>query len=146
MTSTDAKIQLNWNDRSPIPLINIYASSTEEADYYVAYVQGNIATWVATGQDLIAAGAVGAAGALAPGSLQPPAQPAAAPPAAPNVWQAAPAAPPAAFAAAVPAPAGQTCQHGARTYKEGQGNNGPWKGWFCPTPKGAPDKCKTVYV
>lgn len=45
-----------------------------------------------------------------------------------------------------PGPANATtCIHGQRKRVTGQGDNGPWAGWFCPTPKGAPDKCKTVY-
>lgn len=42
--------------------------------------------------------------------------------------------------------AGNTCKHGAMTYKTGTSSKGAWQGWMCPTPKGAPDKCDTIWV
>jgi len=41
---------------------------------------------------------------------------------------------------------GQPCKHGAMVFKSGTSTKGPWKGWMCPTPKGAPDKCDTVWI
>lgn len=42
---------------------------------------------------------------------------------------------------------GQTCLHGKRTAIQGTGKNGStYKGYFCASPKGALDKCKTIYV
>lgn len=41
---------------------------------------------------------------------------------------------------------GNTCKHGAMTYREGVGAKGPWKGWMCAAPKGATDKCQTIWV
>jgi len=38
------------------------------------------------------------------------------------------------------------CKHGAMTFRSGVGQKGPWKGWMCAAPKGAPDKCDTVWV
>ena len=49
-------------------------------------------------------------------------------------------------AAAAPAEGGNTCKHGPMKYREGVGDKGPWKGYFCQAPKGATDKCKNVYV
>lgn len=51
-------------------------------------------------------------------------------------------------ATAVSAPAGEVnnCKHGAMSFKSGQSSKGPWKGWFCNTPKGATDKCDTVWI
>jgi len=41
----------------------------------------------------------------------------------------------------------QTCLHGKRTAIQGIGKNGStYKGYFCASPKGALDKCKTIYV
>lgn len=40
---------------------------------------------------------------------------------------------------------GQMCKHGAMVYRSGNGNNGAWQGYFCPTQKGDPDKCKPRY-
>lgn len=42
--------------------------------------------------------------------------------------------------------AGNTCKHGAMAYKTGTSSKGTWQGWMCPTPKGAPDKCDTIWV
>ena len=39
-----------------------------------------------------------------------------------------------------------TCKHGEMNYRTGQGAKGPWKGWMCNAPKGAADKCDTVWV
>ena len=50
--------------------------------------------------------------------------------------------------AAAPAPAasGNTCRHGAMTLRSGVGQKGPWSGYMCAAPKGAPDKCDTIWV
>lgn len=50
--------------------------------------------------------------------------------------------------AAGPVGAGNTCKHGAMTYREGVGAKGPWKGWMCAAPKGTPQelKCATIWV
>jgi hypothetical protein len=46
---------------------------------------------------------------------------------------------------ASPAPTGgHSCAHGAMVYKEGVSAKGPWKGYMCPAPKGAP-KCQTIW-
>ena len=42
---------------------------------------------------------------------------------------------------------GRACAHGKMTAIQGMGKDGkPYKGYFCPTPKGAFDKCKNQYV
>ena len=42
---------------------------------------------------------------------------------------------------------GRNCPHGKMTAIQGMGKDGkPYKGWFCPAPKGAFDKCKNQYV
>ena len=49
--------------------------------------------------------------------------------------------------AAAPAPVGApSCRHGQMSYKEGVSAKGPWKGYMCPAPKGATDKCKTIWA
>ena len=50
--------------------------------------------------------------------------------------------------AAAPAPAAgsRTCKHGEMTYRTGNGAKGPWRGYFCPTPKGTPDQCSPQFV
>lgn len=54
-------------------------------------------------------------------------------------------------AVAAPAPASapagtNSCRHGAMSYREGVGAKGPWKGYMCAAPKGATDKCATIWV
>ena len=57
-----------------------------------------------------------------------------------NPW---PATPPAFAAAAAAAP---NCAHGPRTGRSGTGAKGPWKAWFCNTPKGTPDQCEAIFL
>ena len=45
-----------------------------------------------------------------------------------------------------PQPAGNTCRHGVMTLRSGVGQKGPWSGYMCAAPKGAPDKCDTIWV
>lgn len=42
--------------------------------------------------------------------------------------------------------ASQRCSHGEMTPRTGSGAKGPWRGWFCPTPKGTPDQCKAIFI
>jgi len=56
--------------------------------------------------------------------------------------------PPPAFAQqAAPAagPVAPVCQHGPMTYREGTSARGPWKAYFCPTPKGTPGQCPAQF-
>ena len=48
---------------------------------------------------------------------------------------------------AAPAQTGaNSCKHGTMSYREGVGAKGPWKGYMCAAPKGATDKCPTIWV
>jgi hypothetical protein len=47
--------------------------------------------------------------------------------------------------AAAPA-AGKSCVHGAMVYREGTSAKGPWKAWFCGTPKGTPGQCSPEFI
>ena len=49
-------------------------------------------------------------------------------------------------AVAAPAEGGHVCKHGQMSYREGTGAKGPWKGYMCAAPKGATDKCQTIWV
>jgi len=49
-------------------------------------------------------------------------------------------------AAPATAVSGNTCRHGAMAFREGTSAKGPWKGYMCAAPKGAPDKCDTIWV
>jgi hypothetical protein len=44
------------------------------------------------------------------------------------------------------APVSRTCTHGVMTPRTGSGAKGPWKGYFCPSPKGTPDQCSPIFV
>ena len=61
----------------------------------------------------------------------------------------APVAPPVAAAPAGfagPGTAQKNCVHGLMTKRTGEGQWGPYKAFYCPTPKGTADQCKPVYV
>ena len=50
-------------------------------------------------------------------------------------------------AAAAPSLGGKACPHGKMTAIQGTGKDGKtYRGYFCPAPKGAFDKCKNEYV
>ena len=38
------------------------------------------------------------------------------------------------------------CRHGVMAFREGTSSKGPWKGYMCAAPKGATDKCDTIWV
>lgn len=39
----------------------------------------------------------------------------------------------------------KTCAHGVRVFKSGTNSRGAWKGWMCPQPKNASDKCDPIW-
>jgi len=42
---------------------------------------------------------------------------------------------------------GKSCAHGRMTAKQGTGKDGKtWRGYMCPAPQGATDKCKNIYI
>lgn len=45
-----------------------------------------------------------------------------------------------------PAPGTKMCKHGQMSFRSGTGAKGPWSGYMCAAPKGAPDKCETIWV
>jgi hypothetical protein len=48
--------------------------------------------------------------------------------------------------APVASASGNVCKHGPMTLRSGVGQKGPWSGYMCAAPKGAPDKCDTIWV
>ena len=44
------------------------------------------------------------------------------------------------------APGSKACKHGPMAFKTGTSARGPWQGYMCNAPKGAPDKCETIWV
>jgi hypothetical protein len=49
-------------------------------------------------------------------------------------------------AAPVEQPGAKACKHGAMAFKTGTSARGPWQGYMCSAPKGALDKCETIWV
>ena len=45
-----------------------------------------------------------------------------------------------------PADGAKSCKHGEMKLRTGSSAKGPWKGWMCAAPKGATDKCDTVWI
>ena len=122
------KFQVNYK-LADGTLINIYAANVRELEAGLADISMNALNIIATGKDL--------------------SQGTPAPAAAPTIASIAhqfKEAPVTAPVTSAPAPAGNTCKHGAMSFKSGVSSKGPWQGWMCPSPKGAPDKCDTIWV
>ena len=49
-------------------------------------------------------------------------------------------------AAPVEQPGAKMCKHGQMAFKTGTSARGPWQGYMCAAPKGALDKCETIWV
>jgi hypothetical protein len=49
-------------------------------------------------------------------------------------------------AAPVEQPGAKQCKHGQMAFKTGTSARGPWQGYMCAAPKGALDKCETIWV
>ena len=43
-------------------------------------------------------------------------------------------------------PGTKTCKHGQMAFKTGTSARGAWQGYMCAAPKGALDKCETIWV
>lgn len=108
-------------------LVNIYADTSAEFEAQLGNVQDMAALIHSVSQSLGSAG---------PGRSFPSRS---------GYSKPAPAAPATAAPAVVE---GQTptCKHGNMTFREGVSAKGPWKGWMCPAPKGATDKCDPIFV
>jgi hypothetical protein len=126
MATEGTKFQINYklNDGT---LINLYAASVQELEAGLADLAMNAANIRTTGAELT-------------GYIAPPA-------AAPTVASVAAAfgGTPVAAPAAAPA-GGNTCRHGVMALREGTSARGPWKGYMCAAPKGATDKCDTIWI
>jgi len=122
MATEGTKFQVNYK----LPdgtLINLYAASVTELESGLADLAMNALNIKATGVELGASAAA---------------------PAAPTVASVA-----AAFNATPVAPASdgaQTCRHGVMALRTGTSARGPWTGYMCAAPKGATDKCETIWV
>jgi hypothetical protein len=123
------KYQINYK-LSDGTLINLYATDVRELESGLADL-GMVASLIkSTGAEL------GGGSALATAVA--------------NVVQAFPnsttVAPSQQFNTPPPAEGGKQCKHGAMSYKTGTSAKGPWQGWMCASPKGATDKCDTIWV
>ena len=122
MATEGTKFQINYklNDGT---LINLYAASVQELEAGLADLAMNAMNIRATGLELT--------GGAAPA------------PTVAAVAQAFNATP----VAAPSAPGGtNSCRHGVMAFREGTSAKGPWKGYMCAAPKGATDKCDTIWV
>ena len=121
MATEGTKFQINYklNDGT---LINLYAATIQELESGLADLAMNAMNIRATGAELGGTPAPSVA-AVAQQFNATPVQ-------------------------AAPAPAGgaNSCRHGAMTLRSGVGQKGPWSGYMCAAPKGAPDKCDTIWV
>jgi hypothetical protein len=108
-------------------LINLYATSVTELESGLADLAMNALNIRATGNELTGGSA-----------------PVAAP--APTVAAVAAAFNATPVAAAAPAGGEQQCRHGVMALRTGTSARGPWKGYMCAAPKGATDKCDTIWI
>jgi hypothetical protein len=124
MATEGTKFQINYKLHDGT-LINLYAATVQELETGLADIAMNAANIRATGSELS-------------GGVQAPAPTVAA------VAQAFNATPVA--AAPVQSGGANSCKHGAMSLRSGVGQKGPWSGYMCAAPKGAPDKCDTIWV
>ena len=125
MATEGTKFQINYklNDGT---LINLYAATVQELESGLADLAMNAMNIRATGLEL-SGGQAAPAPTVAAVAQQFNATPVAQQPIAPTGG-------------------GNTCKHGVMTLRSGVGQKGPWSGYMCAAPKGAPDKCDTIWV
>ena len=122
MATEGTKYQINYklNDGT---LINLYAASVTELESGLADLAMNAMNIRATGAELSGGAPAPTVAVVAQSFNATPVQ-----------------------AAPAPSGSGNTCRHGAMTLRSGVGQKGPWSGYMCAAPKGAPDKCDTIWV
>jgi len=121
------KFQINYK-LSDGTLINLYAANVTELESGLADLAMNSLNIRATGMDLTQGGQQIAALAPAPTVA-----------AVAAAFNATPVAAPAADGS-------QSCRHGVMNLRTGTSARGPWKGYMCAAPKGATDKCETIWI
>jgi len=130
MATEGTKYQVNYK-LADGTLINLYAADVKELETGLTDLS-MVATLIAsTSYDLAKRSAFDSA----PGG-----------PAAPTVAAVAQSFNATPVAATAPAGGANSCRHGAMTLRSGVGQKGPWSGYMCAAPKGAPDKCDTIWV
>jgi hypothetical protein len=123
MATEGTKFQVNYK-LSDGTLINLYAATVGELEAGLADLAMNALNIKATGVEL---GASTAAPAPTVASVA-------------ASFNATP------VAAAPSADGTQTCRHGVMALRSGTSARGPWNGYMCAAPKGATDKCETIWV
>ena len=119
------KFQVNYK-LADGTLINLYAASVTELESGLADLAMNALNIRATGNELS-------------GGSAPVAAPAPTVAAVAAAFNATPVAAPAADGS-------QSCRHGVMALRTGTSARGPWKGYMCAAPKGATDKCETIWI
>ena len=123
MATEGTKYQINYklNDGT---LINLYAATVQELESGLADLAMNAANIRVTGSELSGGAPAPTVAAVA------------------QQFNATP------VATSTPAPtgSGNICRHGTMSLRSGVGQKGPWSGYMCAAPKGAPDKCDTIWV
>ena len=122
MATEGTKFQINYK-LADGTLINLYAGTVTELESGLADLAMNAMNIRATGLEL--------SGGQAPA------------PTVASVAQSFNATP---VAAPAPSGGGNACKHGQMSLRSGVGQKGPWSGYMCAAPKGAPDKCDTIWV
>ena len=136
MATEGTKFQINYklNDGT---LINLYASDVKELETGLADL-GMIASLIRTVGNDLHGGATSLTTTLVDAGVRPSVAAVA------HAFNATPVQ--ATAPAAAPAGGGNTCRHGVMALREGTSARGPWKGYMCAAPKGATDKCDTIWV
>lgn len=129
MATEGTKYQINFKTHKDGTLINIYADTVRELETQItdismiaALIKSTEAELYTGPQSAPAAPTVASVAAAFGGT-----------PVAPAVTQ-------------IPSQNSNTCRHGVMAYREGVSAKGPWKGYMCAAPKGATDKCDTIWV
>jgi len=124
----NTKFQINYK-LSDGTLINLYASDVKDLETGLNDL-GMVATLIkATGADL----GGGNATAVAVQNIQ-------------AAFNATPVHPLDDRANPAAQPGAKACKHGQMAFKTGTSARGPWQGYMCAAPKGALDKCETIWV
>jgi hypothetical protein len=122
----NTKFQVNFKLHDGT-LINLYATSATELEAGLADISMNAANIYTTGLELN--------GKLAQPVATPTVKSIA------ESFNATPVAAPAVVEGQAP-----SCKHGVMSFRTGTSARGPWKGWMCAAPKGATDKCSTIWA
>ena len=141
MATEGTKFQVNYK-LSDGTLVNLYAASVQELETGLTDLAMNATHIKATGIELNGA-------QVASAYPTPTVEAVAAQFAAPAgvTYTAPPVAAPAPQPVAVNAAGGvHQCRHGEMAFRSGTSAKGPWKGYMCASPKGATDKCDTIWV